>query len=92
MKLTPRERIENALNKYSLWTDDELYILKRALVEASKYIYMEEKMSYTQEELDLFDSLLVEAIDNIKARELIEKNVLRYTEERKKEKKNGASD
>lgn len=39
---------------------------------------------YTQEELDLFDSLLVEAIGNIKVRELIEKNVSRYTEERKK--------
>lgn len=72
--------------RFEQFNDSELYILKRALIEASKYIYMEEKMNYTQEELDLFDSLLVEAIDNIKARELIEKNVLRYIEERKKEK------
>ena len=72
--------------RFEQFNDSELYILKRALIEASKYIYMEEKMNYTQEELDLFDSLLVEAIDNITARELIEKNVLRYIEERKKEK------
>jgi len=78
--------------RFEQFNDLELYILKRALIEASKYIYMEDKMNYTQEELDLFDSLLVEAIDNIKVRELIEKDVLRYTEERKKEKKNGTAD
>lgn len=78
--------------RFEQFNDSELYILKRALIEASKYIYMKDKMNYTQEELDLFDSLLVEAIDNIKARELIEKNVLMYTEERKKEKKNGFAD
>ena len=78
--------------RFEQFNDSELYILKRALIEASKYIYMEEEMGYTQEELDLFDSLLVEAIDNIKARELIEKKVSKYIEERKKEKKNGAVD
>ena len=67
--------------RFEQFNDSELYILKRALIEASKYIYMEEKMNYSQEELDLFDSLLVEAIDNIKARELIEKNVSRYMKE-----------
>lgn len=72
--------------RFEQFNDNELYILKRALIEASKYIYMEEEMNYTQEELDLFDSLLVEAIDNIKARELIEKNVSRYAEERTGEK------
>ena len=71
--------------RFEQFNNSELYILKRALIEASKYIYMEEKINYTQEELDLFDNLLVEAIDNIKARELIEKNVLMYAEERKKE-------
>lgn len=55
--------------RFEQFNDSELYILKRALIEASKYIYMEEKTNYTQEELDLFDSLLVEAIDNIKVRE-----------------------
>lgn len=74
--------------RFEQFNDSELYILKRALIEASKYIYMEEKTSYTKEELDLFDNLLAEAIDNIKARELIEKNVSRYMEERK----NGAAD
>lgn len=74
--------------RFEQFDDSELYILKRALIEASKYIYMEDKMNYSQEELDLFDSLLSEAIDNIKVRELIEKNVSRYMEE----KKNGASD
>lgn len=74
--------------RFEQFNNSELYILKRALIEASKYIYMEEKMNYTQEELKLFDNLLAEAIDNIKARELIEKNVSRYM----KEKKNGASD
>lgn len=78
--------------RFEQFNDSELYILKRALIEASKYIYMEEKMNYTQEELDLFDSLLVEAIDNIKTRELIEKNVLRHIDEIKKEKKNGTDD
>lgn len=78
--------------RFEQFNDSELYILKRALIEASKYIYMEDKTNYTQEELDLFDSLLIEAIDNIKVRELIEKDVLRYTEERKKEKKNGPAD
>ena len=78
--------------RFEQFNDSELYILKRALIEASKYIYMEDKTSYTQEELDLFDSLLVEAIDNIKVRELIEKDVLRYTEERKKEIENGTAD
>lgn len=77
--------------RFEQFNDSELYILKRALIEASKYIYMEEKMNYTQEELDLFDSLLAEAIDNIKARELIEKNVSRYMRYME-EKKNGASD
>ena len=72
--------------RFEQFNDSELYILKRALIEASKYIYIYDKMNYSQEELDLFDSLLVEAIDNIKARELIEKNVLRYTEEKKEEK------
>ena len=65
--------------RFEQFNDGELYILKRALIEASKYIYIEEKTTYTQEELDLFDKLLVEAIDNIKERDT-------------KEKKNGAAD
>ena len=69
--------------RFEQFNDSELYILKRALIEASKYIYIEEKMNYTQEELDLFDSLLAEAIDNINARELIEKNVSKHIEEKK---------
>lgn len=76
--------------RFEQFNYSELYILKRALIEASKYIYMKEKMNYTQEELDLFDSLLAEAIDNIKTRELVEKNVLMHTEERKK--KDGFAD
>lgn len=78
--------------RFEQFNDSELYILKRVLIEASKYICMEDKMNYSQEELDLFDSLLSEAIDNIKVRELIEKNVSRYTEERKKEIENGTAD
>lgn len=73
--------------RFEQFNESELYILKRALIEATKYIYQQEEATYTKDELDLLDNLLVEAIDNIKARELIEKNVLRYTEERKKEKK-----
>lgn len=65
--------------RFEQFNDSELYILKRALIEASKYIYMEEKMNYTQEELKLFDNLLAEAIDNIKERDA-------------KEKKNGVAD
>ena len=65
--------------RFEQFNDSELYILKRALIEASKYIYMEEKTTYTQDELDLFDKLLAEAIDNIKERDA-------------KEKKNGAAD
>lgn len=68
--------------RFNRFDDDELYILKRALIEATKYIYMEDNMRYSQDELDLFDKLLAEAIDNIKTRELIEKNVSRYIEEK----------
>lgn len=55
--------------RFNQFSDDELYILKRALIEASKYIYMEEKTNYDEKELKLFDNLLAEAIDNIKWRE-----------------------
>lgn len=72
--------------RFEQFNDSELYILKRALIEATKYIYQQEEITYTKDELDLLDNLLVEVIDNIKARELIEKNVSRYTEEKKEEK------
>ena len=61
--------------RFSRFTDDELYILKRAMIEATKYIYMQEEISYNEKELDTLERLLEEAIDNIKAREIIEKNV-----------------
>lgn len=63
--------------RFSRFTDDELYILKRAMIEATKYIYMQEDISYNEMELDTLDRLLEEAIDNIKTREFIEKNVSR---------------
>lgn len=55
--------------RFNQFNDSELYILKRALIEASKYIYMKDKMNYDEQELKLFDDLLAEAIDNIKERE-----------------------
>lgn len=55
--------------RFNQFSDLELYILKRALIEASKYIYMEDKINYDEKELKLFDDLLAEAIDNIKWRE-----------------------
>ena len=55
--------------RFNQFSDSELYILKRALIEASKYIYMKDKMNYDEQELKLFDDLLAEAIDNIKERE-----------------------
>lgn len=57
--------------RFEQFNDSELYILRRALIEASKYIYvyMKEKSRYTKEELDLFDSLLVEATNNLKERD-----------------------
>lgn len=64
--------------RFSRFTDDELYILKRSMIEATKYIYMQEDVSYNEMELDTLDRLLEEAIDNIKAREIIEKNVSRF--------------
>lgn len=65
--------------RFEHFDNSELYILKRALIEATKWIYREEKITYSQEELNLFDSLLAEAIDNIKERDA-------------KEKKNGDTD
>ena len=64
--------------RFSRFTDDELYILKRAMIEATKYIYSQEDISYNEMELDTLDRLLEEAIDNIKAREIIENNVSRF--------------
>lgn len=64
--------------RFSRFTDDELYILKRAMIEATKYIYMQEDISYNEMELDTLDRLLEEAIDNIKTREIIEKNVSHF--------------
>ena len=55
--------------RFEHFDDSELYILKRALIEATKWIYREDKITYSQEELNLFDNLLAEAIDNIKARD-----------------------
>lgn len=68
--------------RFSRFSDSELYIIKRAFIEASKYIYMEDNMNYSEEELDLFDKLLAEAIDNIKIRETVERNVLKYIKEK----------
>lgn len=65
--------------RFEHFDDSELYILKRALIEATKWIYREEKITYSQEELDLFDRLLTEAIDNIKARDSINKDISRVS-------------
>ena len=64
--------------RFSRFTDDELYILKRAMIEATKYIYMQEDIFYNEMELDTLDRLLEEVIENIKAREIIEKNISRF--------------
>lgn len=72
MKLTPKERIEMALNKYGLWTDDELYILKRAFVESAFNIQYERK--YSEDEREMHNKLMNEIIDEIKRRdELVER-------------------
>lgn len=72
MKLMPKERIEMALNKYGLWTDDELYILKRAFIESAFNIQYERK--YSDDERKIHNKLMNEIIDEIKRRdELVER-------------------
>lgn len=67
MKRAPRERIEMALNKYGLWTDDELYILKRAFIESSFNIQYERK--YSEDERNMHNKLMNEIINEIKRRD-----------------------
>lgn len=81
MKLTPRERIENALNKYGLWTDDELYILKRAFVESAFNIQYERK--YCEDEREMHNKLMNEVIDEIKRRRRLVERLRKGLKEKK---------
>ena len=64
--------------RFEQFNDSELYILKRALIEAIPRM----SMNYTLDELDIFDNLLAEAIDNIKARERVGKDISRTNNSR----------
>jgi len=56
--------------RFAQFNDDELYMLKRALIEFQKYIYMvDDDEMYSEEEQKIENDLLNEAIDNIKHRE-----------------------
>lgn len=67
--------------RFKDFNEDELYILKRALIEATIHIWTkEEHGGYTEDELDLFDKLLAEVIENIKALQQIEENVASKTD------------
>ena len=54
--------------RFQQFNDDELYMIKRAFIEATKYIYMDEDINYSKDELDTLNNLLNESIDNIKSR------------------------
>ena len=54
-------------NKFNGFNDDELYMLKRALIESSYKICCEG--NYNDDEIQLHNDLLNESIDEIKRRE-----------------------
>ena len=53
--------------RFEKLNDDELYMLKRACIEAEKYIYQYD-CAYTDEEQETLNNLLTEIIDEIKVR------------------------
>lgn len=56
--------------RFEHFDDNELYMLKRALIEFQKYVYMiDDDERYSEEEQRTANDLLNEAIDNIKWRE-----------------------
>lgn len=55
--------------RFEQFNNDELYIIKRAFIEATKYIYQEDAIRYNDAELKMIDDILAKIIDNIKARE-----------------------
>ena len=54
--------------RFDQFNDDELYMLKRAMIEAEKYIFQNET-NYTDEECNVLNDLLNESIENIKYRD-----------------------
>lgn len=55
------------MRKYELFTDDELYILKRQAIESSSNIVMSGR--YTEYSMNIHNSLMNEIIGEIKSRE-----------------------
>ena len=53
--------------RFKEFSDDELYILKRAMIEAEKHIF-EHCLNYNEDEQRILNDLLNESIDNIKER------------------------
>ena len=53
--------------RFKEFSDDELYILKRAMIEAEKHIF-EHSLNYDEDEQKILNDLLNESIDNIKER------------------------
>ena len=54
------------MRKYELFTDDELYILKRQAIESSYHIVMEDR--YSESECKIHNDIMNEIIDEIKYR------------------------
>lgn len=55
--------------RFEQFNDDELYMLKRALIEFQKYIFMiDDAERYSEEEQKIANDLLNESIENIKYR------------------------
>lgn len=53
--------------RFKDFNDDELYMLKRAMIEAEKHIF-EHNLNYDEDKQRILNDLLNESIDNIKER------------------------